>query len=64
MNQTSPESWRPAGVVAGELEASAEAARPYAEGVGDLDVPTHSWAVGQGFIGRNMLDRIPSGSYS
>jgi hypothetical protein len=37
---THKQLWRLSGVAAGKLEALSEAARPYAEGVGDANAPT------------------------
>jgi hypothetical protein len=41
-------------VVAGKLEALSEAAGPYAQGVGDVDVPAARGAVSYGGSGRDM----------
>jgi hypothetical protein len=49
-------------VVAGHLEALPKAARPYAEGVGDLDVPATGGAVGQGGSGRDVQKPSIAGS--
>ena len=51
-------------VVAGELEASPEAARPYPERVGDFDVPAAGGAVRQrqGGVGRDSQEPVCGGS--
>jgi hypothetical protein len=48
--------------VAGQLEALPKAAGPYAEGVGDLDVPATGGAVGQGGRGRDVQKPSIAGS--
>jgi hypothetical protein len=49
-------------VVAGELEASPEAARPYPKGVRDFDIPAVGGAVRQGGVGRDSKEPIPGAS--